>query len=1087
VTTEIEFCLLGPLTVRWAGAVVPVPPGKQCVVLAALLLNSRRVVSLDDLAETIWGQDPPPTARVGVQNYVMRLRKALSVTGRGLITTQPGGYVISIEPGELDVTRFEALLDTARVAAQHGSWETSAGHACAALALWRGEPLTGVKSDSLELREVPRLAEMRLQALETRIDSDLHLGRHREVIAELQRLVNVYPLREHLHALLMVALYHDGRQGEALAAYRRARLMLVEELGAEPGRLLRDLHEKILAGDPAVIVASPPKWGEESARAGLAAGPAATLGAAVSFTAGPADAAVAKVDPVVVPRQLPAAVTHFAGRQPELKVLSDLLSFRAGSAGAVVISAIGGMAGIGKTALAVQWAHQVAGRFPDGQLYVNLRGYDPDQPVSPADALAGFLRSLGVPGQDIPADLDERAARYRSLLAGRKVLVVLDNAREVGQVRPLLPGTSGCVTVVTSRDSQAGLVAKDGAARLDLNLLPLADATGLLQNLIGERAACDPAATRTLAEVCGRLPLALRVAAELAAAQSAMPVAELVGALADERRRLELLEAGADPRAMVRTVFSWSYRQLDPYAARAFRLAGLHPGPDFDCYAMAALTDTTVERADHVLGVLARAYLIQPTGPSRYGLHDLLRSYSRELAAVHEGHDEARAALTRLLDLYLSTSATAMDNLYPAERIHRPRVPEPAIPVPAVAGEIAARKWLDAERANLVAVSAHAAGNGSPGHATRLSATLFRYLDADGYFAEAVAIHGHARHAAARAGDRGGEATALLNLGIVDYRQDRYQQAADYLQGALALFREAREQTGEARALSNLGMIDYQQGRFRQAADRYQQALDLFRATGDRTGEARIRTHLGLIDVRQGRYRQAAGQLRQALAVSGETGDRLIEAYASAHLGEVEFRQGHYRQAAVRLWHALAVCRETGYGSVEAYALGQLGLIDTQRRQYPQATAAIEQALALYRRNGDREGEADELANLGLINLRQGRHRQAAGHYQQALALFRDIGELAGEARALNGLGEVCLASGRPEQARRRHAAALRIASETGVMYERACACNGLGNAHHALGEHGQAHRNWQEAFGLYAELGVPEIERVRAQLGHDR
>jgi transcriptional regulator with XRE-family HTH domain len=359
------------------------------------------------------------------------------------------------------------------------------------------------------------------------------------------------------------------------------------------------------------------------------------------------------------PRQLPPTVAGFTGRAAELAALTKILD-GASAPETVVISAIGGTAGVGKTALAVQWAHQVAGRFPDGQLYVNLHGYDPDRPMPAADALAGFLRGLGVPGQDIPPGEDERAARYRSLLAGRKLLVVLDNAGSVEQVRPLLPGSPSCAVLVTSRDSLAGLVARHGATRLEVDLLPPADAASLLRALIGQRAKDDPGAAGTLAAQCCRLPLALRVAAELAIARPGVPLADLAAELADQQRRLDLLDAGGDSRTAVRAVFSWSYRHLEDDSARAFRLAGLHPGPDFDPYAVAALTGTKLEQARTALDALARAHLIHPAGRGRHGMHDLLRAYARELADATDGEEEQNAALTRLFDYYLHTADTTV-------------------------------------------------------------------------------------------------------------------------------------------------------------------------------------------------------------------------------------------------------------------------------------------------------------------------------------------------------------------------------------------------------------------------------------------
>ncbi len=404
VAIAMEFCLLGPLVVRYDGAAVPVRPGKQRAVLAMLLLDAGQIVPLDQIAEALWGSGPPPSARVTLQNYVMRLRKALGNTGRDLISTQPGGYLISVQPGELDVARFETLVGGACAAARDHSWDAAAGQARAALALWRGEPLADVGSEVLALREIPRLAEMRMRALEARIEADLHRGHQAEVIAELQRLVGVHPLREHLHSLLMLALYRDGRQGEALAAYQHARTVLIGELGTEPGTGLRQLHQWMLTGNPA-----------------LAAPAVAVPAGAVPALAVPEPGAP---DPrnsrPVVPRQLPAAARPFVGRTAELAALTGLLDQAAGTMpGTVVISAISGTAGVGKTALAVHWAHGVADRFPDGQLYINLRGFGPSRtPMVPDDAIRRILDLLGVAADRVPPGLEAREDMYRGLLAG---------------------------------------------------------------------------------------------------------------------------------------------------------------------------------------------------------------------------------------------------------------------------------------------------------------------------------------------------------------------------------------------------------------------------------------------------------------------------------------------------------------------------------------------------------------------------------------------------------------------------------------------------------------------------------------------
>ncbi len=742
-----------------------------------------------------------------------------------------------------------------------------------------------------------------------------------------------------------------------------------------------------------------------------------------------------------VPRQLPTAVAGFTGRAAESAALTQMLENA--EPGVPEICAVGGTAGVGKTALAVQWAHQAADRFPDGQLYANLRGYDPDQAMPATDALAGFLRAFGVGDQDIPPEEDERAARYRSLLAGKKVLILLDNARSVEQVLPLLPGSPSCAVVVTSRDSLSGLVARYGAARLELDLLPPAEAVGLLRALIGRRVRDDPGAAGTLATQCCRLPLALRVAAELAAARPDVPIAGLVAELADHRRRLDLLDAGGDPRTAVRAVFSWSYRHLGPDAARAFRLAGLNPGADFDPYSVAAVTGTGLGQARKMLDALVRAHLIQPTGPGRYGMHDLLHAYARELAGASDDDEEQNAALTRLFDHYLHAASMAMDTLYPAERHRRPRIGRPATPVPPVTSSAAARDWLDAERATLVAITGHAAGHGWPAHAVRLSAALGRHLDNSGHYSEALTVHSHARAAARRAGDRAAEATALNYLGGACIRQSRYQEAVGHQQQALALLQQVRDRTAQGQALNNLGTIDHFQGRYREAVDLKLQALAIFCETGDRAGTAHALTGLGLSEERQGHYDLAGRHHRQALTIAAAIGASQSECGSLVSLGAIAARQRCYQQASGHLYRARAISRAASY----------------------------------------RAGEADALARIGDLRLRQGYPDDAARYLREAVDLYRELGSRSGEADALNSLGEVLLATGRHSRARAEYAAALGLGAQTGDKYQQARAHHGLGHACRAGSDPGGARRHWQRALALFAELGTPEADRVRAQL----
>lgn len=1019
---SMQFGLLGPLLVRSGGTDVPVRRGKQRTILAVLLLNAGGVVSVEKLIDTLWEENPPPSADVAVRNYVMRLRRDLG-PAQARISTRPPGYLIGVADGELDVFRCEALVESARAAAKSGQWDTAANDAAAALALWRGEPLCDVESAVLAEREVPWLTELRLRAAETRIEADLQLGRHAEVIGELEQLTAAHPLRENLHAQLMLALYRAGRQAEALGVYQSARRSLVGSLGIEPGEALRDLHQRILSGDPGLTA---PESGTET-----------TVLTETETGAGPGPA---------VPHQLPPAVSGFVGRDRELAALSGVLD-REGQplAGSVVISVISGTAGVGKTALAVQWAHQVSGRFPDGQLYVNLRGYDPGEPVTPAAALAGFLRALGVPGERIPDDTEERAAAFRSLLAGRRMLIVLDNARGAAQVRPLLPGSSSCAVVVTSRDVMSGLVARDGAARVDLDLLPMEEAAVLLRDLIGERAAADPAATARLAECCCRLPLALRVAGELAIARPGIPVADLAAELAGRQGRLKLLDAGGDARTDVRAVFSWSYEHLDPSAARAFRLIGLHPGPDFDAYTLAALAGDTLKQAGACLERLARTRLIQPAGSGRYGTHDLLLGYARELAATEDGEDHNRAAVTRLFDYYAHTAAVSVQILFPGESHPRPVIPGSSAVLPLVHDTATAQAWLDAERASLVAIAVHAADIGSPVHATSLSTGLFRYLDAayNPSEAEARAICARARRAAQASGDREREAGALANLATVGWRLGRIQACSQLLRQALALAREVGDRDGEARLLSNLAGSIQRLGWFEECLQLQRQALALHRELGNRGGEASALGHLGIVSCLLGRSVESLEFLRQALALYRETGSRYGEASVLRSLSRAYERAGQCREAA-----------------------GCAG-----------------QALELFRELGAPNDEADALSSMAEAVLGAGEPRESVYQVRQALALYREVGDRYGEAHALNILGEALCAAGQPVEARVQHEAALRLSGQICDVYEQARAHYSLGRVNDDLGNRFQARHHWQRALVVFDEMGIPEAEQLREHL----
>src|SRR5450755_251369 len=981
----MRFGILGPLLVRYGDVAFDVPAARQRVLLAVLLVHAGQAVPADSLAEMVWDGSPPGGAAATLRTHVMRLRRALGPEAGARVVTRYPGYLLDAGDDEVDLLQFKRLCRDGGAAVRTGDWAQASAVLGEALGLWRGAPLADIPSQILRRDEVPGLEQARLQALEWRIDAELHLGCRGELVVALHSLAAEHPLRERFHAQLMLALYRCGRQAEALAAYQCARRVLVDELGTEPGTELRELHQRILAADPALAVPqpAPPAAGRPEPLVPRQLTSRTPRRAAIAPQAQdattprpPGDQPGTVTAESATPRQLPGGVADFVGRAAELAALTGMLDQVAGVGKAVVISLIGGTAGVGKTALAVRWGHQVADRFPDGQLFVDLPGYDPGQPMLAADALEGLLRALGVAADDVPAGADARAAVYRSLLAGRRVLVVLDNVGDVEQARLLLPGAPACMTVVTSRDSLAGLVARDGARRLDLDLLSLGDAALLLGPLIGGRVDAEPAAAAALAAACSRLPLALRVAAELAAAQPSASLADLVSELADHHRRLDLLDAGGDPRAAVRAVFSWSYRHLGDDAARAFRLLGLHSAADLDPYAAAALTGTPLARAGRLLGQLARAHLIQPTGPGRYGMHDLLRAYARELAAAHDGERLGRAALTRLLDYYLDAAAAAVNTLFPGQQHRRPGIPAVSA-TPALTDPAAARAWLDTERAGLAAAARRAAGNGWPGHATRLAAILRDYLDTGCHYTAAMTIHTCACQAARQAGDRAAEATALTNLAGVHLRQGGHQEAAGLLQQALAHCRETGHRAGEVHALNSLGF-------------------------------ARLR---------QGRFQQAIAVSREALSICRETHDPGGEAFALSNLGDAALRQGRYDEAARDLRHALALFRDLGAGAAEAWCLATLGDLYVRQDRHQQAGSYRRRAMILFREAGHPSRAAEALNGFGEALLATGRPDQARVQHAAALDLACQTGDQAQQARAHDGLASIHHATGDPDQA----------------------------------------------------------------------
>jgi DNA-binding SARP family transcriptional activator/tetratricopeptide (TPR) repeat protein len=1025
----MRFGILGPLELWQDGDPAPVGGPQQRALLAVLLIHAGRVVSADRLVDHLWGERPPPTARALLQGCVAELRRTLRRTGRQCLVSRVPGYVLEVRPGELDADRFAELVAAAADAATPAE---EADLLYQALALWRGPALDGVAVEGLA-PAVAQLEERRLEAVEQRIDVDLRLGRDLGLVGELRGRIAEHPLRERLWAQLMLALYRTGRQADALATYTQLRTVLVEQLGVEPGPAVRALHRAILTGD-----AEP--GGPEPAVLEPAASPAYATG---DGWAGPPP-----------PAQLPAPVSAFTGRADLLKRLDEL----SGDTDAMAVAAITGTAGVGKTALAVHWAHRARDRFPDGQLYADLRGFAAAPPVRPIEALTGFLTALGVPAEQVPVEEGSAAALYRSTLAGRRVLVVLDDAAGADQVRALLPGTPGSVVVVTSRNRLGGLVARDGARRFTLDVLTETEAGLLLGRLIGpERVTAEADAAAHLCRLCAYLPLALRIAA-----------AELTGGLADQVARLGtgdrlgVLTVDDDPDTAVRAAFDASYTSLNAAERRLFRLLGLVPAVHVTTVSAAALAGVPDTRAAALLDRLAAAHLLDRPTTDRFTWHDLLRTYAAERAHAEDEPADRDAAVARWLDRHLTDTLAAARALNP-EMLRLPceRATDPVDHQSALA-------WLDAERPNLIAAVRYAADRGAAA-AWMIADALRGYFWLRMYTLDWLDVAAAGLAAATTAGDLAGQAAAQLSLGDVHGRQGRYDDAIAHYRQALQLNRDCGWTDGESAALGNLGNVYWWAGRLPEAADHYAQALALAEATGRVAGQAVNLGNLGAVYWDLGDLERSAEHHRRALHLDRALHSPLGEAVDLGNLGRVRLEQGRIDDALADLERALTLHREIGDRSGEAETLRMLAEAHRASGRGRQAADLARQAVRLAHDSGNLRYEADALNTAGACAAALGDTAAAVARHQQALALARDSGSRYPEIVALTGLSA---ADPLPDQAQSFAMRAVALARRAGFRLLEGHALHALGAAHRRAGDAASAGLADTQARELLAAAG---------------
>ena len=933
--------LLGPLEVHSDGQPVRISAAKERLVVVLLALDAGRVVPIGRLVDAVWGNDPPESATTSVRVLVSRLRKALAEAGCGdVIRTQSPGYLLAPELVDVDVDRFEALASQGRAQLAVGEADEAVVTLREALAIWRGDQLA--ESGCPELAgSAARLMEARLAALEACIEAELAGGRHSDVVGELEQSCRRHPLRERLWGQWILTLYRCGRQADALAAYQLLRTTLAEELGLDPGADLRRLEGAILAQDPKLDAPG----GDVPATAGSQRSLPPTI---------------------VVPRQLPASLAMFTGRTAELARLDALADAHRGRHG-VAICALCGTAGVGKTSMALSWAHQVATEFPDGQLYVNLRGFGPDRAVvEPGTALRGFLDALGVPPQRIPVSLDDQSALYRSVLAGRRVLVVLDNARDADQVRPLLPGSPPCLVVVTSRHQLTGLVANEGAEHISLDVMSIGEARELLARRLGsDRIEAEREAVDEIVALCAQLPLALAVMAARAAAYPRFTLATLARELRDSRSRLDNLTAG-DQTTDVRSVLSWSYHVLSPEAARLFRLLGLHRGPDHSGDAAASLAGLPVVEVRPLLEELTRAHLTIEQAPGRYVLHDLLRAYAVEQAHSTDSPEERRGAIHRLLDHYVHTAHAATLLLDPIRDPIILAAPQTGVTIQPLTDRDHALAWFKAEQAVLLAAVEYAEGAGFDIHACQLAWCLTDYLERRALWHDKAAVWRTALAAADRMGDAAMQTRGHRYVADACTSLDSLEDAHAHLTQALEISTRAADRRGQADVHLYFSWWWERMERYAQALESARMAIQLYTAVGHRRGSATALNAVGWFHARLGRYQMSVEACEQAMAMHRDHHDRDGEAESLDCLGYAHHHLGHLTEAIDCYQRAIDLFRTVGSRYDEASILAYMGDTFLALGDPAAARSAWEQALV----------DLDELGHAEADEIRERLHRR---------------------------------------------------------------------------------------------------------------
>jgi DNA-binding SARP family transcriptional activator len=1035
----MEFRVLGPTELWSAGQQRDLGSARARSVLAILLLTPRTIVPAETLIDRLWDTRPPPKARESLSVYVARLRASLrqAVGDSVRLAGRARGYVLDVDPGAVDVHQFRRLRRQADALIASGDYDHAALLLREADGLWRGQALAGIRGDWVA-RMRDSLEEERRAAILERVECELELGRHADLVGELRHLLAQYPLDETFIAHQMSALYWSGRPGDALSLYRETRSSLIDEQGTEPGPMLSELHQRILRRDPELAVR----------------------------LAGHRHGRMSRPD------TLPPETVEFVGRSEELALLT-------GERGNTPrVSVIEGMPGVGKTALAVHAARSVSGQYPDGMLYLNFHTHDPGRPsLEPAEALHRLLRMLNVPATQIPDAIGERAALWRAQLGRRRAVVILDDAGRHDQIRPLLPVTGQCLILITTRRRLPEL---EGARTLSLDVLSIDDAIALFRRIAGHGRAHQEDAVATAVRLCGRLPLAIQLTASRLAQDFPPALADLVEELSQSPARLGGTGA-ASPEVM--SAFDLSYRALEPDHQRFFRRLGVSPCAHVSLQAAAALGGGTLAEAEKALAALLEHHLLARAPAGQFRFHDLIGGFAAVRAARDDPEPERRQAVGRLLDYYLHAADRADRVLHRFRRRMPVSVTQPPAASPALGTQEDAAAWLESEWRNILQAAQYAGRHEWKRKCADLIHVLAGFVEVRAYWDEAIAAHTLALQACRDLADPARMAQASLELSVVSQQTGRHEAALPLAEEAAAIYRSLADRRGEAEALDQMGMAHQRAARSREALAYFREARILYDDAADQRGVANTLNHSGIACWHLGRYPDATGHLRDALSLYRDVGDKRGEAKTLNNLGKMQLYSGYHRDALDCYQRSLEIFSEIGGAQNEAILYHNIGGVHHYKGSYEEGLTACRRALAIYRGIGDLPDEADVLNDIGAIYQSAECYDEALIHHQKAKLIAEEIGNLSLQVIALRRIADARRGSGRYGEAFDHYHTALRMARQIGDPYEEAKVLEGIAESTLSTRRPDAARIVFRQALDIFERLGAPEAESARIRI----